>query len=350
MFPSALTQNILRRPSYIKVAHSTVSLDDCWGNTLRTAVCERNKKNMTTQTPKSSLLTSIFDSFSSLSPPASTIQQPARTPIHELILPSQPPSTTSPLHSLSTEDTERARSLFLTLHVLFPHELLPALDLLDRGLITRLTSLPASQGDGADNSNSDTKTPARESHLPSPNPGPTAIRPHTTTSKREHEVEVEVFYVQSASSTTTTGKTTTGKYSSRRAAAPASAAFYEVRLDSWNCSCPAFSVSAFQGLGFDDTATATAIASFESEIPEQPPFKSDQSDRKGPGAHEPWRFGGIATNPSSAARSVPSCKHILAAVLAKVAPGLFADRVIERAVGREELVGWGAGWGEFGGG
>lgn len=42
------------------------------------------------------------------------------------------------LHHLSADDRSKARSVFLTLHVLFPHHLLPALDLLDRGLVTCL--------------------------------------------------------------------------------------------------------------------------------------------------------------------------------------------------------------------
>ncbi|KAK5223095.1 hypothetical protein LTR72_005932 [Exophiala xenobiotica] len=347
---------------------------------------------MTTQTPKSSPLTSIFNSLSSLSPTPSTIQPPTQTqtraPIEELtrILPSdQPPSTTttSPLHNLSTEDTERARSLFLTLHVLFPHELLPALDLLDRGLVTRMTRLHSPSQDNEDggaatnSGTADTKMDSDFHHSPSsasPNPNPTARpRASNATSKPECECgcEVEVFYIQSASSTTTMS----GRYSHRnRKAAPASArahasTFYEVRLDSWNCSCPAFSVSAFQGMGMgmglylDNNNTATAIQSTEAALARPSPFKSDSSalgpvpeaDADADAGHQQWRFGGVATNLQesrpSAPHSMPSCKHILAAVLAKVAPGLFAKHgVIQKAVTHEELVGWGAGWGEFGGG
>jgi hypothetical protein len=59
-----------------------------------------------------------------------------------------------------------------------------------------------------------------------------------------------------------------------------------------------------------------------------------------------WRFGGLATVRS--ATPTPVCKHILAAVLAKAAPRLFSNGVTEKAVTPEELMGWGAGWGEFG--
>jgi hypothetical protein len=240
--------------------------------------------------------------------------------------------------------------------------------------MTRLQS-PSQDNDddgAATNSGTHTKMDSDFHHIPSaasPNPNPTA-RPHASnaTSKPECECgcEVEVFYIQSASSATTT----TGRYSHRnRKAAPTGArasTFYEVRLDSWNCSCPAFSVSAFQGIGMGlcvDNNTATAIESTEAALARPSPFKSDSSaldsmpnaDADADAGHQQWRFGGVATKPqesrSSAAHSLPSCKHILAAVLAKVAPGLFAKQgVIQKAVTHEELVGWGAGWGEFGGG
>jgi hypothetical protein len=47
---------------------------------------------------------------------------------------------------------------------------------------------------------------------------------------------------------------------------------------------------------------------------------------------------------------VPSCKHILAAVLAKAAPKLFKGGFKERVASKEEIVAWGSGWGEFSGG
>jgi hypothetical protein len=97
--------------------------------------------------------------------------------------------------TLSTSDVLQAKSGLLTLHFLFPHELLPALDLLDRKLVTRMkligTKIETSQN--------------------------------------------EVYYVQSASATTS-------RPSHHQSTAPIS---YEVRLSAWNCTCPAFAYSAF---------------------------------------------------------------------------------------------------------
>ena len=44
------------------------------------------------------------------------------------------PATGNPLKNLGADE----RKLFMTLHVLYPNELLPALDLLDRALLTRM--------------------------------------------------------------------------------------------------------------------------------------------------------------------------------------------------------------------
>ena len=97
--------------------------------------------------------------------------------------------------TLSTSDISQAKSGLLTLHFLFPHELLPALDLLDRKLVTRMK----------------------------------LIGPKNETSQNE------VYYVQSASATTS-------RPSRHQTTAPIS---YEVRLLVWNCTCPAFAYSAF---------------------------------------------------------------------------------------------------------
>lgn len=56
-----------------------------------------------------------------------------------------------------------------------------------------------------------------------------------------------------------------------------------------------------------------------------------------------WRFGGIATRPDAI---VPICKHILAVVLGKAAPGLFENAMVMVDVSREEIAARAAGWGE----
>lgn len=58
-----------------------------------------------------------------------------------------------------------------------------------------------------------------------------------------------------------------------------------------------------------------------------------------------WAFGGTLTHKAA---GVPVCKHILAALMARAAPAIFdvGKNVKVQEAGREEMAGWGAGWGE----
>ncbi|KIW99494.1 uncharacterized protein Z518_11233 [Rhinocladiella mackenziei CBS 650.93] len=275
-------------------------------------------------TPASSctMLTSIFNGLSTLTPlshSSSSHKTQAEPP--RLSLTSEP--VHSLLYNLSPADAEHARSLFLTLHVLFPHELLPALDLLDRRLVTRLTTQnlpPRSPGrrGAARDEDADVDTAEKCEML-----------------NKELKVEsrsdmCEVYYIHSHPSKVTT----LARYHARNA--NPGATFYEVHLDSWNCSCPAFSVSAFQALNmhYNDEGEIASKASQVDHMHEPTTLEK-----------ESWSFGGVATNVHS---STPSCKHILAAVLVKAAPKLFNHGVRETVVSRDELAGWGGGWGALG--
>lgn len=97
--------------------------------------------------------------------------------------------------TLTTGDISQAKSALLMLHFLFPHELLPALDLLDRKLVSR-TRILEENGEVTEN---------------------------------------EVYYVQSASATSSRPSR---NYTTTTVS-------YEVRLSAWNCTCPAFAYSAF---------------------------------------------------------------------------------------------------------
>ncbi|EXJ61140.1 hypothetical protein A1O7_05293 [Cladophialophora yegresii CBS 114405] len=223
-----------------------------------------------------------------------------------------------PLHLLSAPDTEQARSIFLTLHVLFPHELLPALDLLDRRLVTKLIAGPfAAKPDESARVADGGEPPANVAEVDDP-----ALPPDTG-----HEV----FYVQSASAAE---KAKESRHRSRYSKASTTSAHYEVYLDSWNCSCPAFSVSAFQCLTLESPADDGAQEDYAAPIQDSPMMTRG------------WEFGGTATRKVG---RIPSCKHIVAAVLADAAPHLFEDSFKERVVRKEELVAWGSGWGEIGG-
>lgn len=165
----------------------------------------------------------------------------------------------NPLRDASPE----VRNLFLTLYALFEKELLPALDLLDKGLVTRL------------------KVP---------------------------NANLRLMLVRSAQ-----------QHNSRNAAYE-HVNYYEVRLDSWSCSCPAFTFATFP---------ATKQHSDELRV------EMDSAANGNDGL-----LGGL-----SCGTDLPVCKHLLACVLVERCE-MFAYAVDEREVSAEEIAGWAAGWGD----
>ena len=255
----------------------------------------------------------------------------------------------------------------MTLHFFFPHEFIPALDLLDRGLVTRLVirslSSPTNVSEALDRKphvdyQASLNAPMGDLDRP-PNTHIASIGPclhHETghgthvefKAGREIATENEVFYVQSASSQTKATRQRRHHYTS------VSATNYEARLAAWNCTCPAFALSAFSRL------TDLKSNGDDDDSPE-PPMNSlignDHHNIEFDDSAE-WRFGGTFTRTLSdsqhgieshrraASVSVPVCKHIVAALLGKYIPGLFGSGVQLRTVSAEEGAGWAGGWGD----
>lgn len=209
-------------------------------------------------------------------------------------------STTNLLKTLPEPSATFAKSALLTLHFLFPFDFLPALDLIDRKLITKLTHSPIE---------------------PDTDPKP-ADRPSFTT-----------FYVQSASaltssssSSSSTRRSKTGRFGNRNYAA--TRIRYEVRLDSWNCTCPAFAAASLKLI----LSTSTKTAADDH-------FERPDADTAAPVP----LVGGTLTKHDV---QIPACKHILAAALCEAAPGLFGSGMTTRDVSVSEMAAWAAGWGE----
>ena len=194
----------------------------------------------------------------------------------------QEPQSHNPLKNAS----QQTKSLLLTLHVLFPNELLPALDVLDRNLVTR-------------------------------------TRVRSPASSRPQRTGTEVFLVRSAQQPSSHHSRHEGRFTN-----PMST-HYEVRTEAWNCSCPAFAFSAFP---VDDSADSTAA------------FQRVPMVRQvGESEEQKWSFGGLSLDGHAGAVAV--CKHLLACVLVEHCPGLFGSALEVRDVSKEEFAGWCAGWG-----
>lgn len=200
----------------------------------------------------------------------------------------------------------------LTLHALFPILLLPALDLLDRHLITRLVFSQDFSHGGPENTEA----------------GAGRIR---SESKRQRVV----YYVKSNAH-----NSNRSRYSRHGDAAEVN---YEVRTQAWNCSCAAFAFAAFNGSAawapnyqsyghYDGLCHAAEEDEEMLDVPEC----DDGIREKG----RDWQWGGLMLGEEE----IPLCKHLLGCVLSErwdVAGGM----VEERQVGREEIAGWAAGWG-----
>ncbi|OBT67969.1 hypothetical protein VE03_02443 [Pseudogymnoascus sp. 23342-1-I1] len=138
------------------------------------------------------------------------------------------------------------RTLLTTLHILLPTLLLPALDLLDRALLTRITTPP---------------------HLPEPSTtsatGPSTAAPAAAPSRAQR---TQIYLVRSSQGTT-------------RARGAGGERVYVVRLGAWNCSCAAFAFSAFPG-----AASSLVFDAGEEEV--------EGDDAAAGGSGEEWQFGG----------------------------------------------------------
>lgn len=192
-------------------------------------------------------------------------------------------------------ETPQRKSLILTLHVIFPGMLLPALDLLDRNLVRRLAleSLPPDKERRQDATFASSVQQRR---------------------LREYRSTVGGRFVYTARSVASTLP--------RRSAGGtgAMARVYLVHLDAWSCSCTGFAVDAYAAMGREGRAEP-AIG--------------------GEVAIQMWKFGGMSTTSLDArgAEAIPCCKHLLACLLVDEWEELLAARVEEKICTKEELAG-----------
>ena len=211
------------------------------------------------------------------------------------------------LARLPPSELARIKPLILTLHCLFPNDLLPALDILDRGLVQRLVYADTSTQEAG----------LQQSIQPQDNQPPTNTLPG----------DEAVFLVISASTEhpQSTGPSSTPTTQDQEKG-------YEVRLRAWSCTCPIFTLSAFRDPGL------------RLDPPTEPAF-AVQGERWHDQDEVVYPFGG--TLPCATERaSPPVCKHILACILFARCSGLFGCAGHGcRLVGMDEVAGWCAGWG-----
>jgi len=274
-------------------------------------------------------------------------------------------TTTTPL----TNATPQTQQALLTLHILFPNELLPALDLLDRSLITRLEIRDAAQHPQPDprplhhlqrqdrlsdhlsaapsaalgnSSHCSGTTPTHAGDAPPASP---LRRPRTPSHPDGENHQASPHQPLSSrplrlglgdgsgalphgppahAAASQRGGVVWRCYSGRSGHASLSrvvraeqrAASYECRLDAWSCSCPAFS-----------------FAAFPASTPDQQVQQHIENFHLGEAF-----FGG-----QTISGDVPVCKHLLACALVEYGTAL-TDMVERHTVSIEEIAGLAAGW------
>jgi hypothetical protein len=282
-------------------------------------------------------------------------------------------ATTNPLVNTS----EPVKKQLLALHVLFPNELLPALDLLDRRLVTRfrmrreadyqlkeialptqvvaaLNSVASLHGQGPNVKDAETQSDDKRTAGASKAPASNTALTHTVGQLGSSDAEmVDAPYAEESTDISRVMEERTPGAEERsnapldtiyyvRSAQQRSSRFstsydnttsYEVRLKAWNCSCPAFTFSAFPSI--HPEPPVLSYTPTESE-----PISHASKIETGP--EDKWAFGGISLGDTMA----PVCKHLLACVLVDRCAALFGDFVTERDVSLEEAAGWAAGWGD----
>lgn len=206
----------------------------------------------------------------------------------------------------SAEDVNWRRQL-LTLHVIFPSLLLPALDLLDRGLVTRLLV-------------ADELPKAPEAASPPAAVSPDGIHKHggnevteelsaghipDSLQAMDHRDQIRMYTVQSAVSTA----------SRRKRHAPQTTKVYAVHLDAWSCSCGGFALDAYSH--YDEANS--------SEKLQTPPPKG--------------LFGKLGLDRLTSREDFPCCKHLLACLLAEKWSKTPGGHVQDRHTTKEELAG-----------
>ncbi|KAM7187907.1 hypothetical protein V8F20_010776 [Naviculisporaceae sp. PSN 640] len=253
------------------------------------------------------------------------------------------------------------RHLIITLHVLFPGLVLPALDLLDRGLVGHIklkengkTTIKKEQA--ANNTKTSYDKQGRNSHLEGKQ-----NKPEKEKEKKKTAAPAPAFYlVRSAQPTShhhhhrrqrrrqqqqqqrfggSGGEEDDYPYTADNNSNnlfPGGQRAYIVRLDAWNCTCAAFAFASF--------SEPEAPLQEEEEEGEGEGGELGEDENSHPGSRkEEWSFGGMTLSqrdePNDSPPPPPLCKHLLACLLAERWNEALGRYVVERQVSKEEMAG-----------
>lgn len=209
------------------------------------------------------------------------------------------------------------RALLTTLHVLLPSTLLQAFDLLDRGLITRISLLNENE--------------CIEKHRSEFVPTSTTQIDAETVIKKHNNVNTEKSDFNIKSPTHTLYQVRSSHYRAKLSGrqnhsniASHSPLSYTVYLDAWNCSCAAFTFSAFPV----SESTSSPWSNIKNISDRD---KLNNRRQKGE-----WVFGALHLEHDEM-EFPPICKHLLACLFAEKWGDVLGSFVKEIQLGREEF-------------
>ncbi|KAL3442598.1 hypothetical protein BJX65DRAFT_312641 [Aspergillus insuetus] len=231
------------------------------------------------------------------------------------------------------------KPLMLTLHCIFPNEFLLALDILDRGLARRVVT-------------EDTTVPANLE------PETLATEPREGSQNDDSSTRKEDLFFVTSASTTSNHQPPSNTQPKAHQQNRWQTKGYEVRLQAWNCTCPAFTLSAFRNLGpklsspLSPSPDRLSSGVNERGDDKSPSSTSNHAGEVGAQADADvddtgaYSFGGTLLMHPESAPAV--CKHILACLLVAMCPGLGgksggSERFV--ALGMEGVAALCAGWG-----
>lgn len=295
------------------------------------------------------LLTSLLNAISDIQASPPTISQPP----HQQATATGPPvalaqETPKILKSVTATESNplrlippAQRPLLATLHVLFPSLLLPALDLLDRGLVSRL--IPVSSQANIDDAQSRRQQESGYSDMTSA----TGINEAAAASLSASSAPSQVYQVQSAQRQQKQRQ----KHQAHHTFSRAGDTYYVVHTAAWSCTCAAFAFAAHPSAPL--TSKAPPLQPDSRGVGGGAVGADDPSlsllgrellhDEEDEDENEDWTFGGYAHDGSSRHEGhgavPPCCKHLLACVLAERWDAVLGRYVHRRAVGREEMAG-----------
>ncbi|KAH6640681.1 hypothetical protein F5144DRAFT_599363 [Chaetomium tenue] len=246
------------------------------------------------------------------------------------------------------------RHLIVTLHVLFPGLVLPALDLLERGFVARVALADCStssssggggagiEGGGVEGGDGGVvgEASARGGGLGKSEEGMVLAG---AGGERRGGRGNAFYLVQSAAAVEAAReRRRRRKHSDDGDEADGVGGMgmgsqekgYIVRLDAWHCSCAAFAFAAVQG----EITASYGRAGGEREMG----FEYASAEPSGVSVEAAeWSFGGMSLDGLEAGdgEGVPVCKHLLACLLAERWDAALGQYVVERRVRKEEMAG-----------